>query len=255
MLCDFCHIGTSGWAYPEWRGKFYPRFMRDRDRLAYYAQQFDTVEVNGSFYQLPKPDLMERWRDMVPDHFRFTLKIWRAVTHVQKLRNARADLDQFLASIEPLREKTGPLLLQLPPNLDASAAADLSAVLGVISDKGWNVAVEFRHRSWAGAGTEAILKHDNAAMVLHDRPRGIWTDPNEGASFVYLRYHGPLGDYKGGYAPEFLAAEAARIAAWNRAGKKIWAFFNNTSDGSAPENARALRDKLNQPSTVTSSAS
>jgi len=237
-------IGTSGWTYSDWRGRFYPPEIRSADYLAWYAQYFSTVEVNYSFYHLPRPSTYERWRQQTPDHFIFAVKASRVITHVKRLEHAQAEWKKFLKSAVPLGDKLGPVLLQFPASFrraDAHLAAFLSFTRKSANDhQSLQLALEFRHDSWLVPEVYAIMQEFQAAVVIAQSscyPEAPFVDS---APFVYLRFHGPGDLFASSYSVEQLQQWAVRIRSWLAAGKKIYAYFNNDFRGNAVDNARTL---------------
>ncbi|HLI93084.1 MAG TPA: DUF72 domain-containing protein [Puia sp.] len=232
--------GTSGLVLPVPNKKAFPEAFRERPRLSYYASLFNSIEINSSFYKVPMPVTFARWAQEVPAGFEFTVKLWRGITHVAGLEFAPRDVSRFMDAVHGLAEKKGCLLIQLPPALTAAAAGQLDRLLTCLhsSDPGrtWKPAVEFRHRSWDAARISAILERHYAARVLHDMPSSPTVELPSGHAaipFVYLRFHGPEGRYKGRYAQPFLLAWAERISGWLAEGKDVYVYFNNTIGGDA----------------------
>ncbi len=256
------YVGTSGWSYPHWaRGRFYPPGLKPGDWLGFLAERFSTVEINASFYRLPRPEIVARWRRVTGARFRFAVKMWRRITHDRKLANCRAELESFLAVPAELGPRCGPLLVQLPPSLHEDAAR-LDGFLALLSEvgsavrnggstrkarasrrTGWRVAVEFRHPSWLCAEVLEVLTRHGAALCLADLPRCPITEPND-APFVYMRRHGPAGGYCGCYTPVQIAVDAERVREWIAAGRDVCVYYNNDVDGHAVENARQLTQAL-----------
>ena len=160
-------VGTSGFDYKDWRGPFYPRFLKSGDRLAFYAEHFDTVELNVTFYRMPKAEAFRGWRDAVPDDFRFAVKASRYLTHIRRLEDPQGPVEFLMERASELGDKLGPVLLQLPPNLVIDLDrmdATLSAFRGAVP-----VAVEPRHKSWFVPELCDLLRRYDAAFV-HGRP-------------------------------------------------------------------------------------
>lgn len=238
------YIGTSGWAYNEWRNLFYPPGLKSGDRLAWLATQLNAVELNSSFYRLPDPKLMARWADVVPDDFRFAIKVWNEITHTRRLDDCGDAVTAFMQALAPMGDKSGPLLLQLPPSLTVDALPLLERVLAQFTSHGaTQLAVEFRHRSWDIPAVAGMMDNQGTAIVLHDMKRPLSLAANN-APLVYLRYHGVKGDYKGAYGADFLQAQAAAIRSWQNERRTIYVFFNNTMTGDAPLEALGLQKML-----------
>jgi len=266
MTRGHCYIGTSGWSYPHWaKGRFYPRGLKPGDWLGFLAEHFNTVEVNSSFYRLPRPELIARWREVTGRRFRFAVKLWRRITHEKRLAGCGSELRDFLGVARELGPKRGPLLVQLPPSLrkdvellaeflDTLKDVSCAAGAGVSSRSGrWRFAVEFRSHDWLCDEVYELLSWHSAAVCLADLPRCPVTRPNvapasertgarasAGTRFVYIRRHGPGGRYRGCYSPEQIAADATAIGGWLASGYDVYVYYNNDIDGHAVDNARQL---------------
>ncbi len=243
------HVGTSGWNYRHWRDRFYPQGLRQADWLPYYAEHFATVEVNNTFYRVPDRATTAQWADQAPARFRFAVKMWRGVTHFKKLKDCREHLEKFFLPVEALPiDRRGPVLVQLPSN-QGKDLAKLDAFLGTLKEVShparWKVAVEFRNPDWLCPETYALLDRRRAAVCLHDMPPADVAEPND-ASFVYLRRHGPAGDYRNSYSDRALAADAERIGRWLDQGRTAFVYFNNDAEACAVRNARQLREMLDR---------
>ncbi len=238
-------IGCSGWSYDDWRdGAFYPPRLAPRDRLRHYATQFDTVELNASFYRLPAREAVERWTAQVPDGFRFAVKVSRYLTHVVRLADTAEHLALLLERLEPLlaARLVGPLLWQLPPTFrrDETRLAEALAAM----PPGLRHAIEFRDASWFTDGVMSLLEQHGVALVVGDRPEvrefqtaALTTD------FTYLRFHHGSRGRRGNYSPGELDEWAQRIDDL-RERVEVWAYFNNDWEAFAPANARGLRARL-----------
>lgn len=235
-------IGTSGWSYPAWRGVFYPRGLPAGRWLECYAREFDTVELNASFYRLPEREQVAHWAAITPPDFRFAVKAWRALTHLHRLAPSPDLLEAFLARIEPLGAKRGPVLFQCPPRFPADPAR-LEAFLGILP-RGIRPAFEFRDPSWHGEEVAALLDRHGAGFVTFElaalrSPRRVT------GGLLYLRLHGHLQPYAGAYGPELLADWAVWIEAERARGAEVWVFFDNTDrTAAAVEDARRLQRLL-----------
>ncbi|HXB91393.1 MAG TPA: DUF72 domain-containing protein [Puia sp.] len=225
--------GTSGLVLPVPNMAAAPPLFRDKPRLVYYSSIFNSLEINSSFYKLPMPATFGKWGGLVADDFRFTVKLGRHVTHEKGLAFNPGDVVDFLKAANRLGSKKGALLLQFPPGLRYTAghADRLRSLMElIVADQGadWPLAVEFRHPSWYIPSVNRLLDSVNASLVLHDIPASAVGRPNEGAPFLYLRFHGPAGDYRGGYTPETLGVYARQVADWLAKGKDAYVYFNNT---------------------------
>jgi len=234
-------VGTSGYVYPHWRrGEFYPEGLRQRDELAWYASRFRTVELNNPFYRLPEPETFDRWRDAVPEGFVFAVKASRYITHVRRLHDTTEAIGLFLDRATRLGPKLGPILCQLPPTLQADAAALRRFVDGLPADHRW--VLEFRHASWHTAEAYEALGAREVALCI---PVGGRVQPDlvTTAPFAYIRMHSGEGP-GGSFTPHQLMLWAGRVRALRRAGKDCYVYFNNDRGGHAPRDARALLDLL-----------
>jgi uncharacterized protein YecE (DUF72 family) len=238
-------IGCSGWNYSDWReGVFYPPRCPARRWLAYYAERFDTVEVNSSFYRLPRRDAVARWAEQTPSGFVFTVKVSRYVTHVKRLREVDAHLPLLLERIAPLAEagKLGPLLWQLPPTFARDDQRLAEAVAAFPSDL--RHAVEFRHESWFDPQPLDLLTEHGIALVVGDRPGAPGPDrPGPTTEFAFVRFHHGRRGRRGNYSDAELVDWARTLRSWVRQGD-VYAYFNNDWEGFAPRNARTLSGLL-----------
>lgn len=237
------HIGTSGWSYEHWRGSFYPDDLASCDRLAYYAQQFGSVEINSSFYHLPAEATLQHWYETTPDDFVFSAKASRYITHMKKLREPEHSVPALLDRISLLGDKLGPILFQLPPNWRCNAAR-LQAFLDSL-DTDYRYAFEFRDHSWLNAETTALLERHNAAFCIYEL-EGFRTADIITADFIYVRLHGPDSAYQGSYRHRALSARADQFLAWAEQGRTVYCFFDNDQSGYAAKDAQRLRKILAQ---------
>jgi uncharacterized protein YecE (DUF72 family) len=228
-------IGTSGYQYRHWRGVFYPENLARSEWFNHYTSEFDTVEINNTFYNLPAAETFDRWREAAPPGFRYILKFSRYGSHLKKLKEPEDSIGAFLAAAEHLKSYLGPVLVQLPPRWRVNAGR-LAAFLDA-APRRLRWAFEFRDKSWLTEEVYALLRERNAALCIHDM---IADHPHEiTADWVYFRFHGD--HYYGSYSPQALAASARRIGAHLGEGRDVYAFFNNDADGNAVLNARDLK--------------
>ncbi|HEX2607338.1 MAG TPA: DUF72 domain-containing protein [Flavisolibacter sp.] len=234
------YSGTSNVVSPLKQSEFPPEFA-GATRLTYYASLFRSVEVNATFYKLPKAATVEKWAQSVPDDFRFTFKVPKGVTHAKELRFSSAEVELFVETVNQVGPKKGCLLVQLPPKATREKEEELTALLECLSETaaGWKIAVEFRHPSWYDSGVYRQLKAYGIGMVNQDMPKAPTPRIELSESFVYLRFHGPDGTYRGSYEEDVLDGYAQRISAWLRNGKEVYAYFNNTM-GAALSNLQTL---------------
>lgn len=234
-------VGTSGYLYRHWRGVLYPEGLAQRDWLPHYARVFDTVELNATFYRLPSAAAVTRWRALVPAEFTFAVKGSRFLTHMKRLLDAGPGLRRFLDSVSRLREKLGPMLWQLPPQLGPDLPRLERFLAGLPPGRH---AIEFRDPAWYVEETCDLLDAHGAAFCEHDavdRP-----PPRHTGGWRYLRFHGPTGRYAGRYGPAALRPVASDLLAWSREGRDAYAYFNNDAGGHAVHDARALRALLGE---------
>jgi uncharacterized protein YecE (DUF72 family) len=227
-------VGTSGFSYPPWRGVFYPEKLPARDMLGFYAGAFAAVEINNTFYRMPAPPLLAGWAEQTPPGFRFALKAPQQITHRLRLKEAAEPAREFVRRTEALGEKRGPLLFQLPPNLQA----DLPRLEGFLAalPRGLEPAVEFRHGSWFQDDTWAILRAHDAALCIADTD-DLATPLVATAPFGYARLR------REDYSADELGAWARRLRAvegWRR----VYVFLKHDEAGRAPELARVFLGAL-----------
>ncbi|MGQ9649820.1 MAG: DUF72 domain-containing protein [Phycisphaerae bacterium] len=247
MAAAQLHVGTSGWCYAHWaKGRFYPKGLHQGEWLRFYAEQFSTVELNASFYRLPKTETAARWREITGGRFLFAVKLWRRITHNKKLEDCTDELRAFLTAVEPLGTKRGPLLVQLPPGLRCDAGR-LDRFLEELERQAaghhWRVAVEFRNDTWLVDEVYGVLDRHEASVCLADMGRCPITRPND-VDFVYMRRHGPAGAYRGYYSLDELKHDARQVRRWLNAGRDVYIYFNNDAEANAVTNARQLLDLL-----------
>ena len=235
-------VGTSGWHYASWKGPFFPKGLRQKDQLGYYATQFRTTELNGVFYRTPTPEAVKGWREQTPDDFVFAWKASKFITHWKRLSercdNSLALLEDRLSLLGP---KAGPVLFQLPPQFDRNDER-LASFLKMLRAKR-RYAFEFRHPSWYTPRVFRLLADANIALCISDHADAPspW---KRTADFVYVRGHGPGGRYKGHYSPAALATWAHSIKQWRRRGHDVYVYFDNDQKSAAPRDAKRLLDML-----------
>ncbi|MDI6874549.1 DUF72 domain-containing protein [Candidatus Solincola sp.] len=231
-------VGTSGWHYAHWRGVFYPIQLPTREWLGFYASHFDTVEINNSFYRLPALETFAVWRDAVPEGFLFAVKANRFITHVKRLRDPREALTNFFRNMDGLREKTGPILFQLPPRWKA----DPERLRGFIRalPPGYRYVFEFRDPSWFAPEIYRILEDGGCALCSASSP-SFPEARVETADFAFFRFHGGKVLYGSKYSTEELAEWADYARRLLKEGMDVYAYFNNDAFGYAVEDALAFR--------------
>jgi uncharacterized protein YecE (DUF72 family) len=246
-------IGCSGWNYKHWRnGVFYPPRLAPARWLDFYAQHFDTVEINTTFYRLPRVDSVARWVRETPDGFVFTVKVSRYITHIKRLQDVGEHLPLLYERIAPLRAspKLGALLWQLPPTF-ACDLGRLARTLDACGADGHRHAFEFRHASWFREDVYDLLREHGAALVIADRPEVHAFQTHElTADFTFVRFHAGTRGRNGNYSHRELEEWAGRLQSWSSA-IDVFAYFNNDWEGYAIENARYLKRSL-EPSSLRS---
>lgn len=233
------YIGTSGWVYPHWRGRFYPNDLAAANWLAYYAKHFRSVEINRSFYRLPSPENFAAWRRGTPANFVFSVKASRFITHMKKLKDPLATLQPLLDASAALQEKRGPLVFQLPPRwkVNPDRLRDFLQAL----PRGLRVAFEMRDISWHTQKILDVLHEFGVAFCVYDLG-GASSPPVVTADFVYMRLHGPGEPYSGLYGPKRLAAWAAWVR--EQRVKTAYIYFDNDQLAYAVRDALTLRKIL-----------
>jgi len=240
-------VGCSGWNYKHWRdGVFYPPRCAPRNWLRFYAKHFDTVEVNMTFYRLPKREVVARWAAESPRDFLFAMKASRYLTHIKRLNDVAPNLAILYERIEPLLRspKMGPVLWQLPPTFKRDDER-LARALGQFP-RGQRHCIEFRHESWFAPDVMALLRERNIALVIGDRPQVHGFQTHElTADFTFVRFHGGARGANGNYNHGELDEWAERLRAWSRE-VDVYAYFNNDWEGYAIENALYVKERLGQ---------
>ena len=232
------HVGCSGWVYRHWRGLLYPEGLPQRRWFQRYAEDFDTVEINASFYRLPLASTFDGWREKAPPRFRYAVKVNRFITHMKKLLDCDAPLAKFVALARPLGDKLGPLLYQLPPSLHKDPER-LEAFLKLLPPDLEHV-FEFRHKSWYDEEVLALLDCYGVGFVAHDM-KGLKSPRWASGRAAYVRFHGTSAKYRGRYHNEQLKDWAHWIVEQRSAGRSGWAYFNNDIGGDAIEDAKTLK--------------
>jgi uncharacterized protein YecE (DUF72 family) len=227
-------IGASGWQYRHWRDTFYPKGVAQKRWLEFYAERFQIVEVNNSFYHLPKPETFTAWAERTPDDFIVGVKASRYLTHIKRLKEPQEPVERFMSHARNLGSKLGPILVQLPPNLqrDTDALAETLDLFG----RDVQVTVEFRHDSWFVPEVETLLRDKGAALSFADRNSRPISPLWKTAEWGYLRFHHGLANPIPCYGRRALKAWAERLADMYAPDDTVYVFFNNDP------RACALRD-------------
>jgi uncharacterized protein YecE (DUF72 family) len=235
-------IGCSGWNYAHWRERVYPKGLPQRRWLEHYAALFDTVEVNTTFYRLPKRSAVAGWVEQTPPSFLFTVKASRYLTHIKRLTDMESGVARFYERIEPLVDsgKLGPVLWQLPGTFRRDDERLVSALEHLPRGRH---CFEFRHASWFEEDVYALLRERGVALVIGDSPKRPFQTHELTADWTFLRFHHGHRGRNGNYSERELENWKRRIAAW-RANVDVYAYFNNDWEGYAVRNALWLRQRL-----------
>jgi uncharacterized protein YecE (DUF72 family) len=233
-------IGTSGFIYKHWRGVYYPEDLRQKDWFGHYARDFDTVEINNTFYRLPEVHVFEHWREVAPPGFLYTFKASRYITHVRRLNDPAASLEKFLSRARQAGQTLGPLLFQLPPRWKADPRR-LEQFLAALPADLQHV-LEFRDDRWHVPEVRDLLSRFGVAFCIHDHGHTPQCPEWVTAKTVYLRFHGSSETpYTGGYTDDFLKRIAVKIDRWRGKGLRVFVYFNNDVGGHAVFNALTLK--------------
>jgi len=228
-------IGCSGWSYPDWRKRFYPEKLPAREHFAYYAQHFDTVELNNSFYRQPAPERFVAWREQAPTGFLFAVKGSRYVSHVKRLAVEQKSIDLVVDSARGLGDKLGPILFQLQANFHLDLER-LQRFVGMLPNDE-RFTLEFRHDSWLVPAVFDLLRGHRIALTIPDHPK-MPKSLEITSDFTYVRMHQPPRGL--GYGRRALQPWADRILDWRHGGLDAFVYFNNDVEGHALRDAQAL---------------
>ena len=241
------HIGTSGYNYPHWwKGVFYPSHLPQRKWLEFYTGYFDSVELNVSFYRLPKKEVFEGWYKRTPKEFSFAIKGSRFITHIKRLKDCREPLSLFFDHASPLKEKLGVVLWQLPPRfkLQKERLEEFCVLLSTLPRaKLHRHTFEFRDESWICGEAFRILEEFNFAFCMA-HGAGLPLAERATSDFIYLRLHGGEVLYGSNYSDRELKRWAEKIEGWKAKGKAVFVYFNNDAYGFAVQNALTLKEIL-----------
>ena len=241
-------VGCSGWNYDDWRGRLYPEGLGRARWLARYAEEFDTVEVNSTFYRLASRDAVARWVEETPADFVFAAKASRYLTHVRRLREIEQGIHRYYERIMPLVEsdKLGPVVWQFPASFrrEGDALERVANTLELVP--GGRHCFEFRHESWFTEEVYSLLGEHGAALVIGDHPKWPFQAHRLTADWTLVRLHHGRRGRRGNYSESELDEWARRISDWSRRAE-VLVYFNNDWEGFAVENARSLKRRL-QPS-------
>jgi uncharacterized protein YecE (DUF72 family) len=236
-------IGCSGWNYGHWRERFYPRGLPQRRWFEFYAEHFDTVEINNSFYRLPAAETFEKWRAQAPAGFCYAVKANRFLTQAKKLKDCAEPLQRMMTPFRALGDRLGPILYQLPPRFRINLER-LEEFLQLAPRDVTNV-FEFRDLSWYTAETFALLEKHGASFCVHDMP-GSATERIAVGTAAYVRFHGGAGKYWGRYPDAVLLSWTDWLVEQAGSGRTVWCYFNNDIDAHAIHDALTLKAMVAQ---------
>ncbi|MBU0579756.1 MAG: DUF72 domain-containing protein [Candidatus Margulisbacteria bacterium] len=231
------HIGTSGWSYKDWQGRFYPKDLPAFKQFNYYQKHFKTVEINNTFYHLPKKITVKNWYKKAKKNFIFAIKGSRFITHIKRLKDCKKPLDVFFEVIKHFKNKKGPILWQLPPSFKRDEKR-LESFIKLLP-KSYKHAFEFRNPEWFRDSVYELLNKYKCAFVIYDMP-GLKTPDIITADFAYIRFHGATSLYGTKYTNKFLNEWYKKIKKWKKV-KDVYIYFNNDTNAAAIENAQFLK--------------
>jgi uncharacterized protein YecE (DUF72 family) len=222
------YVGTSGFSYKEWKGSFYPEDISDKKMLRFYGEHFGAVEINNTFFRIPKPGVLEAWGEEVPDNFKFVLKASRRITHMQRLKGCEDSVAYFLKAAGALKNRLGPLLFQLPPFLrkDAACLKDFLRLL----PPNHRAAFEFRHQSWFDSEIFELLREHKAALCIAEAENDLEIPFEATTDWGYLRLRRP------DYSKAELKAWIKRVLQQNW--EDAFVFFKHEDSGKGPKLAK-----------------
>lgn len=243
-------VGTSGWLYRDWDGPFYPKELKDADKLPFYAQQFSTVEINSTFYHMPLAKSAAHWQEITPDNFVFTVKMNRYATHTKHLvvdDDTSDTLDTFFERVHVLGDKLGMILVQLPPSMRTDTyrlehLSNKALEAGKRYAMRFPLALEFRHASWLTEEVFSLMRDRGMTHVINDSPNRWPAAKVITGDIAYVRFHGNKRLYRSSYTDEELQSWADYIV--EQKPKQIFAYFNNDYDATAVRNAKTLQKFL-----------
>ncbi|MFN8285939.1 MAG: DUF72 domain-containing protein [Chitinophagales bacterium] len=235
------HIGTSGWSYRDWRVKFYPEKMKATDYLPFFAERFNCVEINSSFYRMPLTTTVGNWVKKVPADFRFSPKMSKFLTHIKRLKEPEEPLERFFTVFDSMRKVMGPILVQLPPTLKFDYDVAETFYKECRKYKPHVFAMEVRHNSWMTEDSFNLMAKNNIAFVISQSGVGFPYAEMVTAKTIYFRFHGPEKLYASSYLDEHMQEYAHKFLEWQKEGHDIWVYFNNDWFTYAIQNADTLK--------------
>jgi uncharacterized protein YecE (DUF72 family) len=241
------YIGTSGYDYRHWKGEFYPEDLPRKAWLSFYADHFNALELNTTFYRLPRPAAVSGWAETAPRGFRFCTKMSRYITQMKKLLDPEESLQRYFDTIVGLGKTAGPVLIQLPPTLPFHRERVVHFFRLLKQEYShYRFALEVRHASWLAEESLSLMRDYKIAFVIAeaaDKDRFPYAE-HVTARHIYVRFHGPAQLYASPYSRDQLAYYAGRFTEWSDQGHTIYAFFNNDGNGYAVQNALSLMEMI-----------
>lgn len=237
------YIGCSGYQYEDWKGKFYPESLSKEEWLPYYAEHFNSVEINGTFYRIPEDDTFKKWYNQVPGNFKFTLKGSQYVTHMKKLNDPKEPLQKFYNAAESLGGKIGCILWQLPGNLHKDVDKLEAFCQSLSAD--FNNVMEFRDNSWYSEEVYAVLKKYEVSFCIISAPENLSDAVVKTAKIAYMRFHGKEEWYKDFYTKSELSEWAEKLNHLKGLQNR-YIYFNNDFGAKAPEDAKIMQELFNE---------
>lgn len=239
---NLIQVGASGWYYEHWDKIFYPEKLKSAERLPFYAEYFNTVEINNTFYRLPSKDAVTNWYERTPENFIFSIKASRYITHIKRLKIDSLDrTNEFFDNIKLLKHKLGPILFQLPPSFKYNHERIVEFIEHLPKDI--ESVFEFRHPTWYVDEIYQLLQKNKIALCVSDL-NGKLSPIEVTAKFTYIRLHGPHLAYRGYYSKPQLKKWAQRLEEWASHGITSYCYFDNDEKGYAIQDAQKLKEIL-----------
>jgi len=235
-------IGTSGWFFEHWKTIFYPEKIKKDEFLEYYIKNFNSVEINNTFYQIPKKETLLKWKDTVSKDFIFSVKANQFITHRKKLKDPENTLPEFFDAVSVLENKIRVILFQLPPRWRFNHDR-LKKFIEYLPDN-FRYTFEFRDKTWLNQDTYSLFSQHNISICFYDFESSLSLDVLT-ADFIYLRLHGPIGAYQGQYSDKEIDLWANKISEWSL-NREIFCYFDNDERGYAPQDALRLSKRLRE---------
>ena len=241
------YVGTSGWSYKHWKGGFYPAKLASTKWLQFYAEHFSTTEINASFYRLPSEETVTKWTETVPEDFLFCPKMRRYLTHMKKLRDPEEPLERFFSIFHKMKDKMGPVLVQLPPMLKFNYdVTEHFYRLLKTKYRQYHFVMEIRHESWLEEVSLTLMTAFDIGFVISQSDKFFPYEEVVTAKNIYIRFHGPKDLYASSYTDKQLKSYAKKIKNWVSEGHEVWAYFNNDIHGYATQDAERLLQFLKE---------